>query len=195
MLLWDIFVLFTRVALFSWGGGPASLALMQREATSAKWIPPGQAEPVPWVSPEEFADSVALGNALPGPIAPQVSAYVGYKLAGVPGAIAAAAGTVLPTTLLMLVMVIFFFGVKDSATVKAMITAVRPVVIGLLLWTAYDMATTVFGMKKLGWSAGLFQSWDKLLITIVSFGLLTLTEINPVFVILGAAVLGLFLYR
>ena len=66
MLLWDIFVLFTRVAMFSWGGGPASLALMQREVTSAKWIPPGQAEWVPWLTPEEFADSVALGNALPG---------------------------------------------------------------------------------------------------------------------------------
>ena len=40
MLLWKIFLLFTRVALFSWGGGPASLALMQREATSALWVPP-----------------------------------------------------------------------------------------------------------------------------------------------------------
>jgi chromate transporter len=195
MLLWDIFVLFTRVAMFSWGGGPASLALMQREVTSAKWIPPGKSEPVPWATPEEFADSVALGNALPGPIAPQVSAYVGYKLAGVWGAIAAAAGTVLPTTILMLIMVVFFFGVKDSPTIKAMITAVRPVVVGLLLWTAYDMATTVFGLKKLGLSAGMLQSWDKLVITIVSFGLLTLTEINPVFIILGAAALGFLIYR
>jgi len=195
MLLWDIFVLFTRVAMFSWGGGPASLALMQREVTSAKWIPPGKSEPVPWATPEEFADSVALGNALPGPIAPQVSAYVGYKLAGVWGAIAAAAGTVLPTTILMLIMVVFFFGVKDSPTIKAMITAVRPVVVGLLLWTAYEMATTVFGLKKLGLSAGMLQSWDKLVITIVSFGLLTLTEINPVFIILGAAALGFLIYR
>lgn len=194
-LLWDIFVLFTRVAMFSWGGGPASLALMQRECTSAKWIPPGQTNEVPWTTPEEFADAVALGNALPGPIAPQVSAYVGYKLAGIWGAIAAAGGTVLPTTILMLIMVVFFFSVKDSPTIKSMITAVRPVVVGLLLWTAYDMATTVFSLKKLGWNAGLVQSWDKLLITIVSFGLLTFTEINPVFIILAAAGLGFLIYR
>jgi len=173
MLLWDIFVLFTRVAIFSWGGGPASLALMQREST----------------------DAVAIGNALPGPIAPQVSAYVGYKLAGVPGAVAAAAGTVLPTTILMLFMIVFFFAIKDSPTIQAMITAVRPVVIGLLLWTAYDMARTVFGANKLGWSTGLFQSWDKVIIAIISFGLLTFTEINPVFIIIGAAVLGLMVYR
>src|SRR5574340_45928 len=129
MLLWDIFVLFSRVALFSWGGGPASMALMQRETIAAGWIDAG-----------EFADALALGNALPGPIAPQVSAYIGHKLAGIPGAIAAAAGTVLPTTILMLVMIVLFFGVKDSPLVKAMLTAVRPVIIGLLIWTAYDMA-------------------------------------------------------
>lgn len=184
MILWKIFILFTRVALFSWGGGPASLALMQRECTAAGWV-----------TPAEFADAVAVGNALPGPIAPQVSAYVGYKLAGVAGAVAAAAGTVLPTTILMLVMIVFFFGIKDSPTVKAMLTAVRPVVVGLLLWTAYDMANSVFGASKLGWRTALLQGWDRLAITLVAFGLLTFTKINPVFIILGAAILGLAVYR
>jgi len=73
MMRWRLFVVFTRVALFSWGGGPAS------------------------------------------------------------GALAAVTGTVLPTTLLMLVMIIFFFGLKDSPRVRAMLTAVRPVVVALLL--------------------------------------------------------------
>jgi chromate transporter len=73
-LLWDLFIVFSRVALFSWGGGPASMGLMQRETDS-----------IGWVTPEEFADALAVGNALPGPIAPQVSAFVGYKLAGLPG--------------------------------------------------------------------------------------------------------------
>ncbi len=68
MLLWDIFVLFTRVAMFSWGGGPASLALMQREVTSAKWIPPGTGRMGALADAEEFADSVALGNAFPGQV-------------------------------------------------------------------------------------------------------------------------------
>jgi chromate transporter len=195
MLLWQIFVLFSRVALFSWGGGPASMALMQREVTSALWTPPGMTMPVPWVTSAEFADALAVGNALPGPIAPQVSAYVGYKLAGVPGAIAAAAGTVLPTTILMLVMIVFFFRIKDSALIQSMLKAVRPVVIGLLLWTAYDMATTVFGAKKLSWGAALTQGWDKFVIALIAFGLLTFTRINPAFIILGAAVLGVVVYR
>lgn len=184
MLIWQIFWLFTRVALFSWGGGPASLALMQRETTQ-----------IGWVTPAEFADAVAFGNALPGPIAPQVSAFIGYKLAGVPGAISAAFGTVVPTTALMLVLVIFFFGVKDSPVVQSMLKAVRPVVIGLLIWTAYDMALTVFGFRNGLAPNWLANSWDKALISLATFGLLTFTSINPVFVIIGAAVLGLVVYR
>jgi chromate transporter len=195
VLLWQIFVLYTRVALFSWGGGPASLALMQRESTSALWIPPGTTQAVPWVTPLEFSDAVALGNALPGPVAPQVSAYVGYKMAGVPGAIAAAAGTVLPTTVLMLFMVVYFFKIKDSMLIQAMLRAVRPVVVGLLLWTAYDMAYTVFGVNKSGFTGSLTTGWDKLLFVLVAFFLLTLTRINPAFVIFGAAVLGGVVYR
>jgi chromate transporter len=195
MLLWKIFVLFSRVALFSWGGGPASLALMQREATAALWLPPGSSEAVPWTTPLEFSDAVAVGNALPGPIAPQVSAYIGYKMAGLPGAIAAAAGTVLPTTILMLIMVVYFFRIKDSLLVQSMLKAVRPVVVGLLLWTAYDMAYSVFGVKRLGWGASLNLGWDKILIVAVTFGLLTLTKVNPALVILGAACAGGMLYR
>jgi len=183
-VLWKIFILFSRVALFSWGGGPASLALMQREVTAAGWT-----------TSAEFADAVAAGNALPGPIAPQVSAFVGYKLAGVPGAIAAVTGTVLPTTLLMLLMVVYFFHIKDSPAVKAMLQAVRPVVVGLLLWTAYDMAASVFSAKPIGWSAALLGGWDKILIVAATFVLLTATRVNPVFVILGAALLGFAVYR
>jgi len=184
MLLWKIFFAFTRVSLFSWGGGPASLALMQRETT-------GQG----WVTPPEFADAVAISNALPGPIAPQVSAYVGYKLAGVPGAVAAASGTVLPATALMLVLVALFFGVKDSPAVRAMLQAVRPVVVGLLLWTAYDMARTVFGARQAAGLASVLHEWDKVLIAVAAFGLLTLTRVNPVYIILGAAALGFGVYR
>jgi chromate transporter len=195
LLLWQIFLLFTRVAMFSWGGGPASLALMQRETTNATWTPPNQTKPVPWITADEFGDAVAIGNAIPGPIAPQVSAYVGYKLAGLPGAIAAAVGTVIPTTLLMLILIMFFFGIKDSVTVKAMLQAVRPVVVGLLLWTAYDMANTVFGAKKLGWGQALSQGWDKLLFVAGAFILLTFTKINPAIIILATAALGFLFYR
>ncbi|MCX6561160.1 MAG: chromate transporter [Candidatus Aminicenantes bacterium] len=183
-MLFKIFWIFTRVALFSWGGGPASLALMQREVTHAGWV-----------TSSEFADAVAISNALPGPIAPQVSAYIGYKLARLPGAIMAVAGTVLPTTLLMLVMIVYFYSIKDSPAVKAMLKAVRPVVVGFLLWTAYDMAANVFGVKAQGWASALTIGWDKILIVLAAFVLLTFTKVHPVLLIVGAAVLGFLAYR
>lgn len=183
-MLWKLFIVFTRVAFFSWGGGPASLALMQRETMSAGWV-----------TAPEFADAVAIGNALPGPIAPQVSAYIGYKIAGIPGAILAVTGTVLPTTLLMLVMVVFFFGIKDSPVIKSMLEAVRPVVVGFLLWTAYVMAQSVLSASNLGWGTALARGWDKVVIALVAFGILTLTKVNPIFLILSAALLGFLFYR
>jgi len=183
-LIGQLFFIFSRVALFSWGGGPASMGLMQREAVAAGWV-----------TPEEFADALAIGNALPGPIAPQVSAYIGYKLAGLLGAIAAVSGTILPTTILMLVMVVYFFGIKDSPGVAAMLKAVRPVIVGLLLWTAYTVAYSVFSVAQIGWGEGLVRNWDKIIIMITAFALLTLTEINPVWLVIAGAILGFTFYR
>jgi chromate transporter len=160
------------------------MALMQREVTMAGWT-----------TSAEFAEALALGNALPGPIAPQVSAYIGYKLAGLPGAIAAVAGTVLPTTILMLILVVYFFGIKESSAMKAMLQAVRPVVVGFLLWTTYEMAYSIFLVKKLDWSAALVGNWDKVLIALVVFAVLVFTRVNPVFVILAAAAFGFAVYR
>ena len=76
-----------------------------------------------------------------------------------------------------------------------MLKAVRPVVVGLLLWTAYDMAYSVFGVKRSGWGDSLVIGWDKILFISATFVLLTTTRINPAFVIFGAACIGGVVYR
>jgi chromate transporter len=183
-LLWQIFWLFTKVAMFSWGGGPASLGLMQREVVARGWLTPG-----------EFADDIALSNALPGPTAPQASAYVGFKLAGWSGALTAVAGTVIPATLLMLILIIFFFNIKDNLYMKAAIQGVRPFVVGLLAWTAYSIAVTIFGLDKQGLGASLLHSWDKWLIVLGTFLVLTFTRISPIWLVLITAGIGLIFFR
>jgi chromate transporter len=183
-LLWQIFWLFTKVAMFSWGGGPASLGLMQREAVAAGWV-----------TPDEFADGIALSNALPGPTAPQASAFVGYKLAGWPGAVVAVAGTVVPATLLMLILVSAFFSLKDNPLMKAALQGVRPFVVGLLAWTAFEIAIPVFGLDKQGLGASLLHGWDKWLIALGAFLVLTFTKVSPIWLVLATAVLGLIFYR
>jgi len=183
-LLWQIFWLFTKVAMFSWGGGPASLGLMQREVIAAGWL-----------SPEEFADDIALSNAMPGPTAPQASAYVGYKLAGWPGALTAVAGTVIPATLLMLILIAGFFSIKDNLYMKAAIKGIRPFVVGLLAWTAYQIATTVFELDKQGLGTSLLHDWGKWLIALGTFLVLTFTNISPIWLVLAAAGIGLVFFR
>ncbi|MDO9129130.1 MAG: chromate transporter, partial [Anaerolineales bacterium] len=183
-IIWDLFFICTKVSLVTWGGGPASIALMQRETVAAGWL-----------TSEEFGDSVAIGNALPGPIAPKLAAHVGYKMAGIPGAVAGVFGSVLPTTILMLIVVAFFFSIKDKPQVHSMLMAVRPLVVGVLIWTAYDMAFKVLDADKLGWGRALTQGWSQILIVIASVALLTFTKISPAWLVLAAAALGYVVYR
>ena len=81
---------------------------------------------------------------------------------------------------------------KDSNVIKSMLTAIRPVVVGLLLWTAYDMALIVYGLTN-GTAAQIFsQSWDKMLITLVTFVILVFTKANPVFIIMVSRCIRIF---
>jgi len=57
------------------------------------------------------------------------------------------------------------------------------------------MSITVFGVKKLGWAAALSGGWDKMLIVVASFALLTFTSINPVVLVIAAAAIGFIVYR
>jgi chromate transporter len=183
-LIWQIFWLFTRVAMFSWGGGPASLGLMQREVVSLGWL-----------TPDEFADNIALSNVLPGPTAPKVSAYVGFKLAGWQGAFSAVAGTVVPTTLLMLILIVGFFSIRDNPYTKAAIRGVRPLVVGFLVWSAYVIALPVFGLDKQGLISSILQNWDKWLIAVITFMVLAFTNVSPFLLVLIAGIIGLIFFR
>jgi hypothetical protein len=69
------------------------------------------------------------------------------------------------------------------------------VVVGFLLWTAYVMAQSVLAAAHIGWGKAFLQGWDKVLIALAAFFILTLTRINPIFVIMAGAVFGLLVYR
>ncbi|HLF27484.1 MAG TPA: chromate transporter [Anaerolineae bacterium] len=184
LLLLEIFWTFTKVALFTWGGGPASLPIMGREVVDHGWI-----------TQEEFADAVALGNSLPGPIAPQMGIYVGYKVAGVAGAMMGMLGSVVPTSIIMLALVAAFLGAKNLPWVQSILAAVRPAVVGMLLWTAYDIGSKVLDRKSEGVAAAVQANWDKFLIVVAAFVALTYFKMHPALVVIIALVFGLVVYR
>jgi chromate transporter len=120
---------------------------------------------------------------------------VGFKLAGWTGAVSAVAGTVVPTTVLMLIVIIAFFNIKDNPNLRAALQGVRPFVVGLLAWTAYQIAVTVFGLNKQGLGTSLAHSWDRWLIVLGTFLILTFTNLNPVWLVLITAAIGLIFFK
>jgi len=199
LTLLQIFWVFAKVGVLAYGGGPSMIPLMQQEVVSAGWL-----------SREDFVDALALGNALPGPIACKMSLYVGFKQAGLIGALVGLSGTIAPSGVLMLILAAFFLQAKDSTIVKAALQAVRPTVVGLLLWTAYDLGNQVLRAKGASWSAAVGTNWDKFLIALVVFFTVTyftnadatgnswlgfIKSSAPALAILAAAVFGIAVYR
>jgi hypothetical protein len=78
---------------------------------------------------------------------------------------------------------------------KAAIQGVRPFVVGLLAWTAYQIAIPVFGLDKQGLGMSLVHGWDKWLIALGTFLILTFTNISPIWLVLGTAGIGLIFFR
>jgi chromate transporter len=130
--VWPVFWSFLKVGIFAYGGGPSMIPLMEQEVVQSRH----------WMNLTEFADILALGNTLPGPIATKMALAVGYKVSGYLGATVALTALLLPSTILMLALVLFFMSFKDSPRVQAAMRGVRPAVVGLLFVVAYDVGKT-----------------------------------------------------
>ncbi len=133
----DIALFFFGVGAFSFGGGLSMLAFMQEQVVNQ----------MQWLTAREFLDGLALGQLTPGPIL-MVAAFVGYKLAGIAGALAAAAAIFLPSFLLMLGLLPWYARIKQWQWMRAALKGVVPAVIGVLVVALGGMlpaaATDVF---------------------------------------------------
>ncbi|MDR3599704.1 MAG: chromate transporter [Desulfosporosinus sp.] len=166
--LWDLFIAFTRASNLGFGGGPSLVPLIKVETVDR----------YQWLDNEEFADALAIGNALPGPIATILAAYIGYKVAGWLGVLAALLGTVVPTVFIVVLLGSLIVKHSNSPELKAMLMAVRPVVVILVAQTAYDMGKKSFPG---------YSSWG---IAVVTVALLYLVDIHPAFIIIAAMLFG-----
>ncbi len=118
----DLFLAFFRVGMLGYGGGPSSIPLVYKEVV----------ENHKWMSADEFSDTLAIGNTLPGPIATKMAGYIGYREAGVLGMLNAVAATVLPTVGLMIILLASLATVRHYPWVEGMTRGVLPVVAVLL---------------------------------------------------------------
>lgn len=125
-LVGQLYAAFTRVGLFGFGGGPSMIPLVKREVTGKSG----------WLRDDEFLELYAVASSMPGPIATNLAGYLGWRLAGPLGAVAALLALTLPSGIAIVAMGGLYTATKDSRTVQDALAGVRPVVIALLLGVA-----------------------------------------------------------
>lgn len=170
-IYWEGFKTFSRIGMFTIGGGYAMIPLIEADVVDKKQ----------WITREEFIDLVAIAQSCPGIFAVNISIFLGYKLKGVPGSIICATGTILPSFLIILGIALFFQAFRENETIESIFKGIRPAVVALIAAPTFKMAKSA----KISWS----NVW----IPIVSALLIWLFGVSPVYIIILAGVTG-YLY-
>ena len=171
MLYWHIFLAFFIPGIVGYGGGPASIPLVENEVV----------DHYGWMSVSEFSEVLALGNSLPGPIATKMAGYIGYEQGGVLGSIVGIFATVAPSLLLMIVLLGLLYKYKDSPKVKRMTNYIRPTIAVMLGVMAFSFFSTSYS------DSGVLQT---VILVGVSFFLLEKLKVHPAYVILASLIYG-----
>ncbi|MNZ93753.1 Chromate transport protein [compost metagenome] len=157
--------------MLGYGGGPASIPLMYREVVTN----------YEWSTPTEFSNILALGNALPGPIATKIAAFVGYDVEGLAGAIIALAATIVPSAIALIVMLRVLQKYRQSPVVKGIALLVQPVIAIMMLLLTWQMGQS--SIESIGW----LQS---IIIAAIAFWAMQIRKIHPAIVIIAAFTYG-----
>jgi chromate transporter len=168
---WGLFWAFVRMGTLAFGGGPSMIPLMKTECVDGGFVTEGQ-----------FMDGLAVGNALPGPIATKLAVYVGYSHGGFAGAALALFALLLPSTAMMGAFAGLLAKYGDHPMVKGALVGLKPAIIGMLAFTVIDLAPA--GISGVG--AGLLA---------VTAFLAMIAGLHPGLVILGAMAIGAYGYR
>ena len=167
--LWNLYVIFFRIGLFSIGGGYVMLPMLRREMVEDR----------DWLTDEELVDYYAIGQATPGIIAINTATFVGYKRRGVFGALASTAGMVSPSLIIITAIAVFFAQFQDNPVVQRAFQGIRVAVSVVLSFTVASLIKkTVRGFMGIFIAVGAF-------LAVAAFGL------SPIPILLSAAAIGI----
>ena len=191
-LAWTFFV----IGAFTIGGGYAMLSLIQNQVVVEH----------PWISESAFTDIVAISQMTPGPIGINSATYVGYEVLfnatgsqflGFCGSLTATLALILPSFLIMLLIVKFYLKFKSSKLYAGTMSWLKPCVVGLI------GAAAIILILKTTWMGGTpniqvvsenFPDWKSWVLLAGAFIASYWGKVNPIYVILAGAALGLLLY-
>ncbi|GAB6116432.1 chromate transporter [Thermoanaerobacter brockii subsp. lactiethylicus] len=172
MIYLNLFWAFFKVGAFSFGGGYAMIPLIKKEIIDIHH----------WLSVDQFLDIIAISQMTPGPIAINAATFVGYKVGGFWGSAAATIGVTAPSFLIIIILALLIIRYRHLPWLDAFFKGVRPAVIALIVQAAYSVGKSSFtGIK------------DMLVAAVVFVGLYLL-KINPLIIIVMAAILGIVIY-
>lgn len=163
---------FLRIGLLGFGGGPSMIPLVHAEAVR------GYA----WMDDEEFADVLAIGNTLPGPIATKMAGTIGYRVAGPLGALNAVLAVMLPCIAAMIGLLGLYMAHRDERWIAGMGEGVVPVVMVMMIQLTWDFWQK--SQKTLGWLVAGAMA-------LVAAGVIYGLGINPGFVIAAVLIAAL----
>ena len=171
MILWNLFWGFFVANILGYGGGPASIPLVQKEVV----------DHYGWMTNEQFADMLAIANALPGPIATKIAAFAGYQGAGWLGLLVATIATVAPSAVAIIILLKVLNHFKQSSVVIGITLLVQPVIAMMMIKLTWDFSFVSID------SIGYLQS---IIIAIVALLAIKKWKVHPALVIVCAFIYG-----
>ena len=149
--LLTMFGSFFKIGLFTFGGGYAMVPIIQREVIDRRG----------WVDRDEFVELLTLAQSAPGPIALNTSVFVGYKVRGYAGALAALLGVVVPAFTVILIVAIYFAQFRENVYVNAAFKGMRPAVVALIVSPIVSLSRGMGAWKyALAAAVALFVWWS-----------------------------------
>lgn len=134
MIYLQLFLSFLQIGAFSFGGGYAAMPLIQNQVVQLH----------PWLSLSEFTDLITISQMTPGPIAVNSATFVGTRIAGVPGALAATIGCVLPSCILVTILAKIYLRYRNLSLLQDILKSLRPAVIAMIAAAGVSILVTAF---------------------------------------------------
>lgn len=177
MILLELFLSYLKIGFFGFGGGYAMLSLIQNEVVVRHG----------WITAAQFTDIVAVSQITPGPIAINSATYIGYTVAGFWGSVVATVAVSLPSLTIMVLLTRFFFKLRNNRYVAGVVSAMTPVVLGMILSAALLLMFPASSEE-----ASFIDGWSWVLFGAVLIG--SMRKINPILMIVLSAMAGIVIY-
>lgn len=168
----NILKVFLKIGTFAFGGVYSMLSFFERELVQKR----------KWLSHEEFAESVVIGQLTPGAPIINTGIFIGYTLNKLRGALATVLGQVLPSFVLVLIIAYIYIKYKEIVLLKAILKGVGAAVVGLIASVVYSMSRKIL------------RDYKSIAFAVIALICLAVFKFNPIALIIVAAVAGVLLY-